>query len=71
MTERRMRLTTGAEFSQRLASNSMGNLVPQVRDAWPTRTKLRLHRNYSIKLMLAWETCCRSKFQTPDRKSVV
>ena len=23
-------------------------------------TKLRLYRNYSIKLMLAWETCCRS-----------
>lgn len=22
--------------------------------------KLRLHRDYSIKLMLAWETCCRS-----------
>ena len=24
--------------------------------------KLRLHRKYSIKLMLAWETCCRSPF---------
>lgn len=23
-------------------------------------TKLRLYRDYSIKLMLAWETCCRS-----------
>lgn len=23
--------------------------------------KLRLYRNYSIKLMLAWETCCRSE----------
>lgn len=26
--------------------------------------KLRLYRNYSIKLMLAWETCCRSGLKT-------
>lgn len=27
--------------------------------------KLRLYRNYSIKLMLAWEMCCRSASITP------
>lgn len=27
--------------------------------------KLRLYRNYSIKLMLAWETCCRSDLSFP------
>lgn len=32
----------------------------------PAEMKLRLHRDYSIKLMLAWETCCRSnKISTP------
>lgn len=28
--------------------------------------KLRLYRDYSIKLMLAWETCCRSDQSTPS-----
>lgn len=27
--------------------------------------KLRLYRDYSIKLMLAWETCCRSDLSSP------
>lgn len=26
----------------------------------PVEARLRLHRDYSIKIMLAWETCCRS-----------
>lgn len=30
----------------------------------PVEMKLRLYRNYSIKLMLAWETCCRSGLKT-------
>lgn len=28
--------------------------------------KLRLYRDYSIKLMLAWETCCRSDSTSPS-----
>jgi hypothetical protein len=27
--------------------------------------KLRLYRNHSTKLMLAWETCCRSDVPPP------
>jgi len=30
------------------------------------KTKLRLYRNYSIKLMLAWEMCCRSDHRQPS-----
>lgn len=32
--------------------------------------KLRLYRNYSIKLMLAWETCCRSDLLPPPSPSL-
>lgn len=67
----RLRLTTGADLKR--VSHAIQPLIGLL--ARPSRTrgdrmglvemKLRLYRNYSIKLMLAWETCCRSD-QTPS-----
>lgn len=37
----------------------------------PGEMKLRLYRNYSIKLMLAWETCCRSNISPPSSPLLV
>lgn len=39
---------------------SMSYFLPEG-DVAAASTKLRLYREYSIKLMLAWETCCRSR----------
>lgn len=55
-----MRLTTGAELTQPTGKHpTTHESVRRCRSAlWTTR--LRLYRYNSIKLMLAWETCCRS-----------
>lgn len=71
----RMRLTTGAELkqlceiqpqSEKTSSHSLYEMRSRLlcscrRCRAAVATKLRLYREYSIKLMLAWETCCRSR----------
>lgn len=57
-----MRLTTGADLKQAflILSRLIDALISGKDPRDLVNTKLRLYRNYSIKLMLAWETCCRS-----------
>lgn len=54
-----MWLTTGADLKQVFPRDPTSLVLGGDRVAL-VEMKLRLYRNYSIKLMLAWETCCRS-----------
>jgi hypothetical protein len=61
-----MRLTTGADMKQRWRHPTPGNHASLPGEMLRfVDLKLRLHRNYSIKLMLAWEMCCRSTLSPP------